>query len=322
MTKENKYSITETNGSNGTEIIVKNNSTDESFSVLPDSGARVAELFLHNGQELISIIKKIENVHSENRDDIFNNAKLSPFAGRIKEGKFAFNSVAHQLIKNYPEENNACHGFVFGQKFNVIEKTLNESYASCTLEYHYPGHLPGYPFSYVIQLTYQLSQTGLTCTTTIKKSSDKQMPISDGWHFYFDLGIEIDNLKLKTENCELMELDSNMIPTGKREIFDEFIDGKIIGEREFDSCFKLKCGDKAETRLISDERKLDLTIWQEVGESKYQYLVIYTPPDRKTIAIEPMTSNINSFNNGEGLIILNPNESFTASFGISLNKII
>ncbi|MFA6977896.1 MAG: aldose 1-epimerase [Ignavibacteriaceae bacterium] len=318
--KENRFSITEQNGINGTEIIVKNNSTNESFSILPDSGARVAELFLHNGQKIISVIKKIENVHSENRDDIFNNAKLSPFTGRIREGKYTFNSVAHQLIKNYPEENNACHGFVYNKNFKVIEKTVEENFASCSLEYCYLGNLQGYPFVFTIQLTYHLSQVGLTCTTTITNNSRGRMPISDGWHFYFDLGIEIDNLKLKTENCELMELDSNMIPTGERKIFNEFIYGKIIGEMKFDSCFKFKSIDKAETRLISDERKLDLTIWQEVGEGKYQYLVIYTSPDRKTIAIEPMTSNINSFNNGEGLIILNPNESFTASFGISLNK--
>ncbi len=319
--EENKFSITEITGGNGLEITVKNNSTNESFTILPDSGARLRELYLHNGEELISVIKKIKNVRSESRDDIFCNAKLSPFAGRIKEGKFTFNSVVHQLIKNYPEENNACHGFVYNQKFSVIEKTIGESYASCTIKYQYPCGFPGYPFAYSIQLTYKLSELdGLTCTTKIINNSDEQIPLSDGWHFYFDMGIDVDDLKLKTENCELMELDSQMIPTGKRKIFDEFINGKIICESKFDSCFKLPTKENAETHLISHEKKLDLTIWQEAGEGKYQYLVIYTPPDRKTIAIEPMTSNINSFNNKEGLIILNPNESFAASFGISLNK--
>jgi len=318
--EENKFSITEKKGIHGTEIVVKNNLTKESLSILSDSGARLSELNLYNGEELLSVIKKIENVHSENRDDIFCNAKLSPFAGRIREGEFTFNSVVHQLAKNYPEENNACHGFVYDRKFGVIERTIDENYAACTLEYHYSGNLPGYPFAYVIQLTYHLSQDGLTCATTIKNNSNQRIPLSDGWHFYFDLGIEIDNLKLKTENCELMELDSDMIPTGKSKMFSEFTEEKIIDDTKFDSCFKLHVKEKAETHLISNAKKLDLTIWQEVGEGKYQYMVIYTPPDRKSIAIEPMTSNINSFNNGEGLIILNPNELFTASFGISLNK--
>ncbi|MDP3149341.1 MAG: aldose 1-epimerase [Ignavibacteria bacterium] len=321
--KENKFSISEMKDGNGLEITVKNNSTKESFTVLPDSGTRLSELNLYNGEELISVIKKIENVHSENRDDIFCNAKLSPFAGRIREGKFTFNSVAHQLTKNYPEENNACHGFVYDRTFNVIEKTIGEDFASCTLEYQYLGDFPGYPFIYSIQLTYKLSELeGLTCTTKILNKSDEEIPLSDGWHFYFDLGMNIDNFILKTENCELIELDSQMIPNGKSKMFSEFTEEKIISDAKFDSCFKLHVKEKAETHLISDAKQLDLTIWQEAGKGKYQYLVIYTPPDRKTIAIEPMTSNINSFNNGEGLIILNPNESFTAGFGISLNKII
>ncbi len=318
--KEKKYESTELTGENGLQITLKNNSTEESFSVLADSGARISELYLSNGNELVSVIKKIENTTSKNRDDIFCNAKLSPFAGRIKDGKFSFNSIDHQLIKNYPEENNACHGFVFDKKFSVIDKTITTESASCTLEYKYSGDMPGYPFAYIIQLTYQLSQAGLACTTTIKNNSSSQIPLSDGWHFYFDLGIEIDNLKLKTENCELMELDSQMIPTGKSKMFTEFTEGKNIRDTTFDSCFKLHTKVNAETHLISYEKKLDLTIWQDAGEGKYQYLVIYTPPDRKTIAIEPMTSNISSFNNGEGLIILNPKESFNANFGISLIK--
>ena len=317
----NKFSITEKTDRNGVEITVKNNSTNELFTILPDSGARLSELFLSNGGELISIIKKIASVNSVTRDDIFCNAKLSPFAGRIKDGKFNFNSVEYQLTKNYLEENNACHGFVFDKKLRVIEKTVEEDSASCTLEYQYLGDLPGYPFAYSIRLTYQLSDQGLTCKTNIKNNSRNQIPLSDGWHFYFDLGIEIDKLKLKTENCELMELDSQMIPNGEKIKFDEFITEKNINRRKFDSDFKLMECEKAETRLISENQNIDLTIWQEAGEGKYQYLVIYTPPDRKTIAIEPMTSNINSFNDEEGLIKLNPKETFTASFGISLKKI-
>lgn len=318
--KENNFSIAEMKSANGKEITVKNNSTNESFTILPASGARLSSLFLHTGAELLPVIKKIENVHSDNRDDIFCNAKLSPFAGRIKEGKYDFNSVTHQMTKNYPEENNACHGFVYDRPFQVINKTIDENFASCTFEYDYVGGFPGYPFTYVVRLTYQLSKDGLACATTIKNNSSNQIPFSDGWHFYFDLGIDIDNLKLKTEKCELLELDANMIPTGERKVFNEFIDGRFIADTKFDSCFKLSSSGKAVTRLISDERKLDLTIWQEASEGKYQYLVIYTPPDRKTIAIEPMTSNINSFNNGKGLIILHPDETFSASFGISLNK--
>ena len=59
-------------------------------------------------------------------------------------------------------------------------------------------------------------------------------------------------------------------------------------------------------------------MWQEAGPGAYRYLQVYTPPGRESIAIEPMTCAPNAFNNGMGLIRLDPGEAFTASFGISL----
>jgi len=61
-------------------------------------------------------------------------------------------------------------------------------------------------------------------------------------------------------------------------------------------------------------------ICQETGKYKYNFLQVYTPPHRKSIAIEPMTCAPNAFNNEQGLIILAPFESFSASWGISMVK--
>jgi len=49
-------------------------------------------------------------------------------------------------------------------------------------------------------------------------------------------------------------------------------------------------------------------------------LVLYTPPEKNSIAIEPITSNIDSFNNKEDIIYLNPGDRWTASYGFELNK--
>ena len=57
--------------------------------------------------------------------------------------------------------------------------------------------------------------------------------------------------------------------------------------------------------LVSRKTGIILNIWQESSRNKYNYLVLYTPPDRKSIAIEPITSNIDSFNSKEDVIILN-----------------
>ncbi len=322
MIKEPNYTIDEVTESGLLEIIIKNNKTKEFLSIIPEYGGRLKELWLNNGEKNISIIKKITRTDSVNRDDIFANAKLSPFAGRIRNGQYVFDNTKYNLTINYPEEGNACHGFIYGKKFSVIDKTVTEEKALCRLEYLYESENEGYPFNYLIEITYVLSSLdGLTCKTKVVNKSRKTIPISDGWHHYFDLGINLSELSLKLNVSNLIELDSQKIPNGKKSIEFKFNDVKKIENQEIDSCFQVESSNgRAETRLIYEKWNLDLRIWQETGPNKYNYIVIYTPPDRKSIAVEPLTSNIDCFNNREGLILLKSGEEYISDFGIYLNN--
>ena len=162
---------------------------------------------------------------------------------------------------------------------------------------------------------------GLICTTRIINNSKNTVPLSDGWHHYFDLGIKVDELELKLNVPEIVKLDLRNIPTGEKEFYNNFRIPKKIGNSQFDSCFKINSNNgKAVTKLIAPANNIDLNIWQETGNNKYEYLVVYTPPGRRSIAVEPMTSNINSFNNGEDLIQLAPGKEYVSSYGIYLSK--
>jgi len=320
MNNVDLFSIEEIKDFDIYEIMIKNNKTNEFISIIPNSGARIKELWLNNGKKNISILSKITNLNSNERDDIFNNAKLSPFAGRVDSGEYQFNNIKYNLFVNYSEENNACHGFIYDKVFSVIDKVINDQSAYCVLRYEYEGDTKGYPFKYSIEITYELSSiNGLTCKTKILNESGKTIPLSDGWHHYYNLGLKVDDLQLKLNAEEIMGLNSRNIPDGNNEQFTEFKTPDRIGNRFIDSCFKIENnGGKAVTELISKENDIHLNIWQDTGKGKYNYLVIYTPPHRDSIAIEPMTSNVNTFNNMEGLIYLEPNEEFKSSFGINL----
>jgi aldose 1-epimerase len=324
MTKVPPFTINEVQKANSSEVIIKNNTTNEFVTIIPEYGGRIKELQLNNGEKNFPILKKVTCIDSDSRDDIFTNAKLSPFAGRIKNGQYVFNNTKYNLFVNYPEEENACHGFLYDAKFKLAEKNINETSASCKLIHQYEGKNEGYPFKYSIELNYTLTvQAGLICTTKIVNESGRTIPLSDGWHHYFDIGVKVDDLELKLDVSEIVELDSKNIPTKKKEPFNNFKTPSKINDKIFDSCFKVdSLNGKAVTQLISKEHKIHLNIWQEMGINKYEYLVIYTPPDRKSIAIEPMTSNVNAFNNGEGLIQLPPDKEFISSCGIFLDKTI
>jgi len=47
------------------------------------------------------------------------------------------------------------------------------------------------------------------------------------------------------------------------------------------------------------------------------YLQIYTPNDRKSIAIEPQTAPANSFNSKIGLQVLKPEETYNLNWKIN-----
>ena len=49
------------------------------------------------------------------------------------------------------------------------------------------------------------------------------------------------------------------------------------------------------------------------------YLQLYTPDHRQSIAIEPMTAEPNAFNSGNGLSILNPTEHFNWQINLKID---
>jgi aldose 1-epimerase len=53
-------------------------------------------------------------------------------------------------------------------------------------------------------------------------------------------------------------------------------------------------------------------VWLSIfTNSHYPYLQIYTPPHRKSIALENLSGAPDCFNNGMGLLMLPPNRSQT-----------
>ena len=110
-----------------------------------------------------------------------------------------------------------------------------------------------------------------------------------------------------------------MIHTEEVKPCEKFSSISKIGDEKIDAGFQVrKGGGHAKTELVDLELDLKVTVWQETGEMKYNYVQVFIPPSRKSIAIEPMTCNINAFNNGEGLIILKPKSTFNATYGVRL----
>lgn len=301
------------------QITVKNKNTGELISVLPRLGARLNRVLLLSNNSLHSVVHELTEANFSCNDERFNNAKLFPFAGRVEGGVYSFNGSQYALPVNYKSENNACHGYVYDKVFRVLHISQNETSATITLMHTIEQGFEGYPFSWDMQVSYTLSSGGTVhVETCIANANGHTMLFSDGWHPYFKLGDSVDDLFLDAPFCRQYQLGKSNIPSGK---FTELEGMHMpLADRQFDDVFRLEGVSRIhQLRLSSDALGVSLNIWQETG--KYDYTVIYTPPSRKVIAIEPMSSNVNAFNNQEGTIVLQPNEKWTASFGFSLTDI-
>lgn len=236
---------------------------------------------------------------------------LFPFPNRLSQGKYEFEGNTYLFPENDFGRPNALHGFLHDRPFELTSRA--DGYLS--FHYDYKGGLSHYPFPCSFDIDYRLGKGSLTIEVTIKNQSDSNLPFGFGWHPYFQLGEMAQNVKLKMEPSTLVEVDELMIPNGKTSPFHTFEMLNTIVGTKLDSCFKLNKPTHRNSTYLSFPDKSMLEIWQDVH---HPYVQVYTPDDQKTIAIEPMTCNINALATGDGLSLLKPGESKSLQFGLEI----
>jgi len=299
-----------------------NSETDEYITVIPSLGGVLHEMVLAIKGDLFNVIN---NYHTEKDlvDNIsYRSCLLFPFPGRIPEGKYSFNGNNYQLPVNEEEKNNSLHGFVYNKSFKIDREEATNEFARLILSYNYLGDLAGYPFPFKIIVEFTLSSTGMDLNIKVKNTGKVMMPVGCGWHPYFSFGEKVDKLLLELPVTDEIVLGDNLVPTGETRSYSSFVVPKLIGDKILDSSFVVKKNKVSITKLTSLEKNATINLWQDSINNTYNYLQIYIPPDRKSIAIEPVTCSANTFNTKVRLITLNPGEVFQGSMGVNMSKYI
>jgi aldose 1-epimerase len=283
-------------------------STGIQVRILPELGALLHEFSIPLGNRRIQVINSYKNLADYNENAAFyKSAKLSPFVCRISEGKYEFENIRYEFQNKF-NDGSAIHGLLADKPFTVLEKSNRDDEAFILLEYYYEKQDPAYPFEYSITVKYTLKTGGrLYLDTTVKNLSSQRIPMADGWHPYFSLEGEVNDWLLSFHSREKLAFNEKLIPLGHTVDAPDFYSPKLIGEEFFDNCFLLEpdSGVPAAT-LENPANGLHLSFYPD---RNYPFLQIYTPPDRKSIAIENLSSAPDAYNNGLGLIILEPGDS-------------
>jgi aldose 1-epimerase len=277
--------------------------------VLPAHGALLHEYSIPSGNRRIQVINSYKNgadLH-KNFSLSYKSAKLSPFVCRISKGKYKFDEIAYEFGNKFVD-GSAIHGILFDKPFAVRDKEIQPDEASILLGYHYKKEDPAYPFEYSINVKYTLKRGGrLFLDTTVKNLSRERIPMADGWHPYFSLEGEVNDWLLSFRSRRMLAFDEKLIPIGHLTEYASFFSPKKIGTHFFDNCFLLEDGSEVPAAVLENPANgLRLSFFPD---SHYPYLQIYTPDDRKSIAIENLSSAPDAFNNGLGLLVLEPGDS-------------
>ncbi|MFZ2284728.1 MAG: aldose 1-epimerase [Lutibacter sp.] len=263
-------------------------------------GGSLQELKLLNHQ-------LIKDLHPLTYNNTYASAVLFPFANRIADGSYVFDHKTYQLEINQKEENNALHGLVYSKTFEIIDQKTTLEKAEVLLRHEERSPVEGFPFTYMIDLTYILTKDSLELNVTVKNTDTKTFPFTIGWHPYF-ISQNLSKSAVHFKSHQKCVFDERNITHGMDEnIIDEPF---LIEYKSLDDCFLLDSNEIGfETPLFSFSLK---------SSEKDSFLQLYTPPHPNAIAIEPTTGISDSFNNGVGLKTLKPNETYHINWNLKL----
>ena len=306
------------NGLNLVRLLDEKSGTQ--VDILPAFGALLHAFRIMTPDSLFNVIDHYESLDQlkTQLDRSYKSSKLSPFPCRLKNARYSHAGKSYEFQNKFPD-GSAIHGLLFNKSFSLDEENGGDDSASIKLSYDYEKDDKDYPFNYRCEVIYTLfAEEILQVETRVINKSSVEIPIADGWHPYFSLGGIVDEWLMQFSISSVIESDENLIPTGRLLDYEQFKVPMTIGHTFLDNCFLVQFEKGLPAcEIFNPFNKLKVSFFPGPD---YPYLQIYTPPHRKSIAIENLSAAPDSFNNKMGLTILPPgnSESFALQYKLSL----
>ncbi|MBL7816868.1 MAG: aldose 1-epimerase [Saprospiraceae bacterium] len=247
------------------------------------------------------------------------NVFLLPYPNRLRDGQYVFGGKTYQFEINNADTQNSIHGFGKNVPMTVKKVETNDQMAKIHCTWQHDGSHPAYPFRFTFSVIMTLKNSDFEIELRFKNDDEQAIPVGLGWHPYFIMSEKVDDTSLQMPDSQLIVIDERMLPTGEKQDYSAFKNLTKIGSTSLDNGFFItEKGEKASVILQSERGHLHY--WQEIGAAKWNFVQIFTPPHRQSIAVEPMTCNIDAFNNQDGLVLLTPKATLEGKFGVQFSK--
>jgi len=253
---------------------------------------------------------------------------LFPFPNRLLHGRFAFGGETYQLPLTESSGTHAIHGFTPRNPWRVTGSDAADQHAALTGEFRLSTDLPEalayWPADFALAVTYRLGPDRLRVEGRVTNVDRKPLPWGLGYHPYFRVptaaGADVSWYTVRAAGTRVWEAAGG-IPTGvRRPVFGEtdFRPGQRLGWLTLDTLFGAVGAYRVDPDGLCEVAHLSappaaggLSIW---ASAEFRELLLFTPPHRQAVAIEPYTcatdaANLSAAGVDSGWVVLPPGES-------------
>ena len=248
-------------------------------------------------------------------DEWARGAVIGRFAGRLVNPI----KVGQQTVQIENNKGLMLHSGSSGWHLKTWTPKPHKNKQKITFEYHCPDGTSGFPGSIDARVTYSIHESVLLIQ--YQGIPSKTTPINMTNHAYFNLNPNnnIGNHKLTIDADDFLELQSNLVPTGKKiEVTGtplDFRKEKFISETRLDDYFVVNQNQTSVASLYSPETGIEMKTYTDQPG-----VVVFTPPHFEAICFETQkfsnSPNIPSF--PSTLIEANEEYSHSSRFEFSL----
>jgi aldose 1-epimerase len=305
----------------GDAIELRDAAHDTTVSVLPPVGNIGFEMTVKGHNVLRWPYASLDEFRK--RPGFNGNPFLGPWANRLDEQAFYANGRRYAFDMELGNVRGAIpiHGLLTYSPFWTVTDVAADGRGARTTSrlefFRHPILMAQFPFAHAIDMTYALEEGVMRVTTRIENLSTDPMPVSIGYHPYFQLTDSArDEWRIGVGARTHWLLAGNKVPTGETQPIESFFpDPRNVPLKEYDLDHVF--GDlvrdgrgRAVMTLRGRRQELDV----ELGPN-YRAMVIYAPrptppgeagrgagggrgsaPDRNFICFEPMVGITNAMN--------------------------
>ena len=274
------------------------------LDIAPAIGGSIARFYSKEKNQIVEWMRPASpEALAEGNPLMMASFPLVPFNGRVRDGRFVFAGRQISLTRNFGSSPHAIHGNGWQLPWRITGH--DAASASIVLE-HERGD---WPFAYRAEQHFKLTPRSLEVELLVSNTDSLAMPLGIGHHPYFPY---TPGMTLHAEVAQMWETENDMpVRLTRNETVESLARDVKVASVTLDNVF-IGWKHVARIRWPETGRRLRMS-----AEPPLSFLVVFTPPSRDFVCVEPVSNTVEWLNLGHldsaqiGGTILSPGATYT-----------